>query len=650
MRALWTHVWKEWREHRAVLVGIAVAVPLLTLGALFLMRGEPVTLEKAWPVFVAGAAVLAALSLATELLAGELQRGTLAFVRRAPGGLGLALAGKLVAYVGLTAAAAVLARVAYVGGVRLLAPDVPVPSVLPAETFLFAAPVVVLGLWVLFLSTWIPRGAAAAAAAFLVLGALGVPAWLAHRAWPSFRPPSSVVATGLAFVVGVPLVGLAIGLLRGHRFATRAWRPLVVSAAVLVGAAGLAYGYGFRALDTWVHLTPDDDDFVIAHAVASRDGRTLYVTAARVDASTGEQDARTARPWRVDVESGAWSEIAPPGSGAYDVLDWTGASIGACETGAGLVGVMGRDGNAIRWVDADTGATWKTLPTDFAPAELVARRRDELERRTTVRSADGRPVWMLEKRLEWRGADGGLVARALPDGVFGGWAHRWGWMGWRRQDGGGSVAVAIGVDAEGQVVAGPWGRAGTKAVHARLGVGRYLSCEGREAPRGARRWTTVDAATGASVPTPGLLPRDEVVLAVSERTVVVSGEPDAAQRATPAVVDVETGERRPWTWDDGTPMRVTSLNGRATLGDGTRVVGVGASDRGAGYVLVDATSGAPRSFTACELATHPYAIARVDAVGVLLVGRHEIVRVRWGTTTSWATRDVVFPRRPRAAP
>ncbi|MHC4849202.1 MAG: hypothetical protein ACYTEG_12200, partial [Planctomycetota bacterium] len=74
------YLWKEWRDHRVVVVGIALAVPLLLLMARFFVPqhflDDPIFAQSgAW-----GALAITMLAFASDLVPGESRRGRLVFL------------------------------------------------------------------------------------------------------------------------------------------------------------------------------------------------------------------------------------------------------------------------------------------------------------------------------------------------------------------------------------------------------------------------------------------------------------------------------------------------------------------------------------------------------------------------------------------
>jgi hypothetical protein len=643
VRALLVHVWKEWREHRAVLLGIAVAVPLLTFLGVWALTPQWTTIEKVWPVFVAGSVVLTALLLATEMWAGETQRGTLSFLRRTPGGLRVALVGKLVAYAGLCATTALLARLSYVVSAHAVSGgDVLVPEILPVEMWSFAAPVVVAGLWILFVSTSIPRGAAAAAAALLLVGALLVPAWLVHRDWESFLPSDGFVTAVLWLAVALPLAALALGV-RGHRFLGNSWRAIVAGVVLVLAGTGVAYGLGMRELDRWIDLRPGDPDTTILSAFASPSGRYLYANVGRSDVR-GTYARGTVRPWRIDLETGTWTRIEAPESWVDDAthdanhLAW--ASVPPS-----LLAVQFAGTDTVRYLDADTGDTWKTLPATLRPPALVERLRDEARRRTPVRLADGHPVWILDRSIEHDGLDGRVVSCPLPDDLRAGWAYRWGWQGYTRSNG---KTVAIGVDGDGKPVVHPWNSGGwMNSLNIRVTAARYLSqLNVRE--KSERKWHIVDAATGVAVVATGLEATDYPLHVLDERSLLVRGAADGSQRFPVVVVDLATGARRELTLPDGTPLRplrATTLSVKGMASDGSAIVWIDAGRDPSGFLVLDPAGFTVRSWTPCgEYVALSPSLAWADARSGLFVRGHEVTRLEWGHAFTMSTRTVLFPR------
>jgi hypothetical protein len=93
MRVFLAHLRKEWREHRAVLLGVALAIPLLLAIGCAASDALAFGMPLAFPWVVAAGTALTVLGLATELWAGEARRDGLLLLRRTPGAVGGAVGG-----------------------------------------------------------------------------------------------------------------------------------------------------------------------------------------------------------------------------------------------------------------------------------------------------------------------------------------------------------------------------------------------------------------------------------------------------------------------------------------------------------------------------------------------------------------------------
>ncbi len=102
MRQLRTLLWKEWRDHRAALIAIAIALPVL-LGLALWGFGDRL-IQDHWRteptvMLLPFVALLVVIAVGSELVAGEARRETLGFLLRIPSGLLKPLLAKLLFYV-----------------------------------------------------------------------------------------------------------------------------------------------------------------------------------------------------------------------------------------------------------------------------------------------------------------------------------------------------------------------------------------------------------------------------------------------------------------------------------------------------------------------------------------------------------------------
>src|SRR5688500_15835398 len=144
MRTLLAHLRKEWRDHRALLIGIAVAVPFLLAAGCAASNELAYRLALALPSALAKSTGLTGPARPPEPVDSQARRGWTAL--------------------------ACLASAEVFG-------DVPTPIQLrlelsKPEVWFAPAVVVIVGLWAILASVWVPRGAAAVALGILLLAAL----------------------------------------------------------------------------------------------------------------------------------------------------------------------------------------------------------------------------------------------------------------------------------------------------------------------------------------------------------------------------------------------------------------------------------------------------------------------------------------------
>ena len=226
MRLLGTYLWKEWRDHRAVLVGMVVAVPLLlavmglTLPRTALDDGEGLHGRREDFASLAAFACFAlfVVSLATDLVPGEARRGHRWFMERLPGGLGAAFRGKLALFALGGAFFAAYGYLAAAVTCRVVAgawPAWPSPG---APTCVFA----VVALWVFAVSCSLPRGALSLPATAALALLLALPLIVLYKLYPSREPEAwwgweSVALWALGGVVAAWVAFRRAGLLRAGR-------------------------------------------------------------------------------------------------------------------------------------------------------------------------------------------------------------------------------------------------------------------------------------------------------------------------------------------------------------------------------------------------------------------------------------------------
>ncbi len=292
MRTLGLYLWKEWRDQRAIVYGIAIAAPLLLGLAALLLPAKVLRDPLFCSLGAAGCFAMVALSLAGDLLPGEARRETLGFLRRLPRGLGVAFVAKLVL---LLMALVLLTAWGYLAAAMWGGPGGPID-----HRFLPASLVV---LWLFAVSSWLPRGALALPASIVVLALLGLPLWLLYD--PAIflvpRPQEVVAYVAFAGLISLPVAWLSF--VRGYRFGrgplSAAIHGLVAS---LVLASPLWAHAAYRSRE-WRSFDFESANCLIGGGVVGEGGRYLFLNA---QMSGGN---RPLHAIRLDLEAGAWQEV-----------------------------------------------------------------------------------------------------------------------------------------------------------------------------------------------------------------------------------------------------------------------------------------------------------------------------------------------------
>ncbi len=406
MRLLGTYLWKEWRDHRAVLVGMAVAVPLLLVVMGFALPRTALDVERQRADFATFASfacfVLFVVSLAADLVPGEARRGHRWFLERLPEGLAAALRGKLVLFVAGAALFATYGYLAAAASCRIVAGDWPTWRSPGTATWILAD----IALWVFAVSCALPRGVLSLPAGAALALLLALPVLVCWQFDPWGRPKN--------WWDGAPLLALwGVGAIVAARAAFR--RPGFLRAGracLLVGAVCALPYWADAAHDAYligVHSRP-----VIMGGCVSEGGRYAFL-------NRGRRDPVESRPvgsyaWRerlhlppviVDLETGAVREMPHVSSWEsicyFDscpqryILRWTRSSVPGYSTEC----------------DRDVFDARTAEPAQPTPDELYAAQRATTPRRLP----DGRRVWSSAGHLEAGGPDG-------PVAVL---ADKWGW-------------------------------------------------------------------------------------------------------------------------------------------------------------------------------------------------------------------------------
>ena len=301
------YLWKEWRDHRVVVFGIALAVPLLLLLSRFLVPqrfiDDPIFPQAgAW-----GALAMTVLAFASDLVPGESRRGRLVFLARMPDGLAHAFRAKIVFLVGVMVLAPLYGFVVGAGFAGWPAEGL---GIVGGHVLLLvcAAP------WIFAVSCWLPRGALALPATGLALALFALPFYLLHLWFPDYRPTSGdvvfwAITLGLG-AFGVAWISFTRGFRHGGTFLAAGWRGLLASLVLLTPA----YAYGSYRVHEWSAVDPGDDEFRIVQVMTGADDRYLFLNTT-MELRGGKQRAHHALI--VDTRDGSWRRAGV----SFDVLE-----------------------------------------------------------------------------------------------------------------------------------------------------------------------------------------------------------------------------------------------------------------------------------------------------------------------------------------
>jgi hypothetical protein len=653
MRAFFAHLWKEWREHRWILVAIAAAILLLMGGAAWLLGERASEFWRATPAVVAGGTALTVLALATELFAAEGRRDGFGFLRRTPRALGTAFVAKIAFFLCACAATALWSAAMLVLFTRLVGGDAAVQTVLSdldaPVTLLATAGAVTLGLWIVMTSTWVSRGATAAGAALLLLALVGAPGfWFLHEN-PEFPVPVALRTAVLIGLIGVPLVGTAWSLLRGLRFARSAWSPTWRGLLLVTAFAAPCYAAGAHRLQRWLDLAPDDEDAAFSDSYLGNNGRFLFLNVTRrPEYQLKPGEAPPMRPFRIDLETGEAVPLGPLGShvGIPNDLYYAGWSTRRPPVSAVYVMLI-HDGTStlptLRWIDADSGRLLKTLPWDVFTDEVRRPLRNDLRRMSSVRTPDGRPLWVFDGKVEHDGPDG-TVIHPLPRNVRAMWSDGAGWRGYDSETK--NYVWISGADPEGRPLVQPMPAALTRdamPVYLRLDADRYISRPHRtKANHLSPIWWLVAATTGTKVPLLELDGLDSMVTLLHSGSVLIHRGSNEKHKGGPALLDPTTGAVREIAW----PLSgdcVASFEAAGRSGSANGLVFWATTEKGACAVCrLDPETGAVLSWVPVPPKTWGIYLGSTDeATGLFQMGGPSIRRITWSS----GKLETLYPRR-----
>jgi len=351
MSTFMNYLWKEWRDHRAVVLGIAICVPLLLLIARFALPLNVVESEVFVHVAAWGTLAIAILALGSDLVPGEVRRGRISFLARMPSDLGVAYGAKL-----LFLLSAIIASTSYgfISGALVAGwPDDGMEFLGgPVLLVLYAAP------WVFAVSCWLPRGALALPATGLALALFVLPFYLVHLWFPTFSPTTGdVIFWGAALGIGafaVAWISFTRGYRYGRGFLSAGWRGLAVTLLVFTPA----YAYGGYRLHEWRTIDPASDGFRIVRFLRSPSGDTYFVNS-NMSLRAGAQ-----RPFHaliVNAIDASW-RVEGTVDMAFEPTEWIGWTEGTPIVHIDDMSTVTRDEKNPEWAkmwrtyyDAETG-------------------------------------------------------------------------------------------------------------------------------------------------------------------------------------------------------------------------------------------------------------------------------------------------------
>jgi len=403
VKLLAPYLWKEWRDHRSVLLGFLAAFPFLPLLALLLLPPGLAGHGGIAPLAAAAGACIVLLAVVAELIPAEARRGKVAFLARLPGGLGAALWAK---FLFLLMALAGAALYGFLVAWAILRPERVELGYLRGLGWVLA-----LGLWVVPVSAWLPRGVLAVPGTLLLFALVALPVVL--LVGPAQFPPRNAWTPGFlqGFLVLGALWAARASFVRGYRFgrgpAAAAWRGLIVVAILALPA----YAWTASRLRQERSVDPRASDFHIHCAFLGEGGRLAFLNTARYDSNRDRYGAL--HTIILDLESKEWRSEAdtPYGFGPESFA----------ERGAQHAIVRRPEGDVVngdvwvRYLDGRTGEALRSGWRSQEPAEFTARARDVARSMAPFRRADGGRIWPFRGGWEQEMPDGTVAAIAdLP--------------------------------------------------------------------------------------------------------------------------------------------------------------------------------------------------------------------------------------------
>ncbi|MGE0190663.1 MAG: hypothetical protein AB7T63_01360 [Planctomycetota bacterium] len=430
--------WKELRERLPVVIGIAVALPLLYVLAIttFSSHLSTAPADKLELTLAGVTLLLVWFGLAGDTLAGEVTGGGPSLVRRQPHGMLSLFVAKLLVLGAVTLGLAWYAQYAFSWTWQVLASE-PLPAS-AARTFrdrladgsnagLFVTWLALpLLSWPLVTGAWIGRCGAASLAALLLVGMLAVPAWLVLKHAPWLLPWSRSDAIGpIALALGLIGVGTAlVSWLVGWGRQRRPWTPALAGAATALVCTASIGGWAYADFRAWSVVRPDDS-LRIAAAYMGADGESLWLTVHKgVPFANGEAlhlgtqaepdtsgRGTPIRTWRVDLKERTVDVVAegeptwptlPFGCATGDVL---GPQRLLCPTPVLCLLSATEDRDVVHWYDTRDAQPVASLPHETCDARAHRLLQTGLRELAVHRDSAGRRVWIRHGQYEREGAE-----------------------------------------------------------------------------------------------------------------------------------------------------------------------------------------------------------------------------------------------------
>jgi hypothetical protein len=299
-------LWREWREHRTVLLAILVLLPVCAgLLCLPIPRGQ-----LGDPVFHAsvslGFALVGLVAIGGELLGSERRGSGARWLERLPSGLACAFRAKLVFF-----ALTLVLTTTYGYGAGWLLGVLREAHNLKERQLdellgLLAALVVTLGTWTFAASAWALRGGLSLLAAALVLAVLGFPVWRVIEA--GYQPPMAEIGRLAGVLVAAALVAAWLGFVRGMRLARGpGFSTLLGLAPTLPVLLGIVV-WSERKLAEREVFDPLAETFCTVSTRVTADGRFVFVIGSQ-DQRHWKRGSMPFYSLRIDLDQGSYEAL-----------------------------------------------------------------------------------------------------------------------------------------------------------------------------------------------------------------------------------------------------------------------------------------------------------------------------------------------------